>query len=133
MLLLFCLQINSELHLAFLFFFSVNHAPKFTKAEYVFQLPKSADGYIGRIYAEDKDAPNCLQSARDPCECAHVRYSILKGNELNLFWINSVTGALFIEAENHVLRGDVDLKVEASDGRNATDVAGVFISFTGRA
>ena len=94
----------------------VNEAPKFASDGYSFTLAENADGNgdaiaIGTVSATDPDANNT------------VRYSIVSGNDANLFEIDDETGAITyvgngenFEADN----ADFTLTVQASDGTLST-------------
>ena len=60
------------------------------KADHPFQTP------LLTVEAIDEDKKTCLQE--EDCECAKIKYTILEGNELGQFSIDTHTGEIFADA-----------------------------------
>lgn len=64
--------------------------------------------------ADDGDLPLCLGD-EEKCPCGEIHYSILAGNEDNLFHIDAKTGDIEFLPQNHILRDDITLTIGAEN------------------
>ena len=93
-------------------------APAFAEESYAFELAENADGRVnwislGAVTATDPDSDT-------------VRYSLVGGNDSDLFAIGETSGELYYVGPGEDFEGGVtsyELTVRASDGTHASDTA----------
>ena len=93
-------------------------APAFREASYAFELAENVDGSVNRLSLG-------TVTATDP-DSGTVRYSLLGGNDSDLFAIGETSGELYYVGAGEDYESGVtsyELTVRASDGTHASDAA----------